>query len=208
LGEATIKEIFVVTTSSSEAADVRYEAWLTTGFHPWRRFLARTIDYLIIYICSLVLSPIVVIFLAYTGAFTEISQQNVLFYFYSTFILLMLMAEAILLASIGLTGFSPCKYLFGVRILRKDGRPMGVWRTFKRELIVFTLGMGWCLYVPFIFQAAKSFVQLQNTGTTAWDKDKNIALYRPPGRANRIGFAVGILVPACFAAWRLVQMLS
>ncbi len=135
--------------------------------HPWRRFFSRTVEItIIVLIFSICLNN----FLAATfprqlnQMFLMIDSPIVLgAVYYLAFIPL----EALMLSIFGTT---PAKWLFGIRVLSPEGKPLTMWRAIIREFLVFVKGM--FFGIPFVNMLPHLFAyfRLIKTGTTSWDK--------------------------------------
>lgn len=104
------------------------------------------------------------------------------------------------LAGIGLSGRTPGKWLFGIRIAGPDGGPIGVWRALRREVSVFAYGLGLGLPLVSIVTLILAYRRLKSRGATRWDAGQGIlVLHRPEGarqnRLNMVGlFLLGLLL--------------
>src|SRR5690606_15417746 len=104
--------------------DLEPEATHTVRVHPWRRFLARTIDLATGGFLTLVAvaSLIALVLPAAAESFLESMENQIVFglCLYTFW----LPAEAVLLSTIGCT---PAKWVFGIRVVtREEGRRLTV----------------------------------------------------------------------------------
>ena len=96
---------------------------------------------------------------------------------------------------IGLTGLSVGKWLFGVKVVTRAGRPIGVGRALAREVRVWIMGLG--LGVPLVsfITLVMAFSRLQDRRATAWDEDqRNRVVHRPFGAWQVLLFIVGLVL--------------
>ncbi len=107
---------------------------------------------------------------------------------------------------IGLTGMSIGKWIFGIRVTRRDGRPVGVLRAFTRELRVLAMGMGFNLPLISTIAIGLSYGSLQNRRSTSWDRAQhNLVAHRREGiRQGALAFiAAAILAIEMGFGWWL-----
>jgi len=172
------------------------DTFLGGRHHPWRRFMARTIDS-----CTsglaLFLSLIFVSTAAMpeqTAGFVEVIQNPAIAS--AVLLIIWLPFEAFLLSSFGTT---PAKWLFGIRVSRPDGAPLSFMAAIKRSLLLFVQGAG--LGLPLITYVTQFFAyqRLTRTGTTRWDASVNAVVHHKKWGVIR--------VIACTAAVFLVLIL-
>ena len=98
-------------------------------------------------------------------------------------------------ALIGFTGSSLGKWLFGVRVVGQDGRPIGFGKALLRELFVWVQGMGLGIPVVNLITFWLSYSRLEKNGATPWDEQsRHVVLYRPQGPGQIIGVVVGVVL--------------
>ena len=97
-------------------------------------------------------------------------------------------------ALIGVTGFTLGKLIFGIQVVSLDGRKIGVLAGLSRDFLVLLKGLG--LAIPIVSWVTMwiSYKTLMNEGSTIWDKDRYIVLYRPNGPAQYVLNAIGIVM--------------
>ena len=80
----------------------------------------------------------------------------------------------------GLTGFTLGKYLFGLKVVGRNGRTIGIGRSLLREYRVLVWGVGLHLMWPIVTlqRLAISSESLVRHGTAPWDAYRNVYLYR------------------------------
>jgi len=151
------------------------EALINGNYHPWRRFFARTVD---LFYGSFLIYFLILFMIDYyypdniEGLVRKNGSEiiQILGNPISLVILLYLLwipFEALLLS---MTGMTPAKWLFGIRVIRKTGENLSYASALERAFLVFIQGDG--IGIPFItlFTRVFSYQRLTKTGTTLWDK--------------------------------------
>ncbi len=176
-------------------------AWIDREPHPWRRYFARVIDSLVV--GGLTWAVISVVF--YLTRPIEADQFFSIFEgsgggFLNVFLTLLAAIPGMALMT-GLTGLTLGKWLFGIKVVRRDGRPIGVLAAFGRELQVWAQGLGLGLPLISLIAMVFSFQQLAERGHTAWDagNDRQL-LHRPMNllQIMLIVLAIPVLIYARF----------
>lgn len=180
------------------------QGWQDTKPHPWRRYFARQIDTAISGVVAEValiwgLSAVdpeaggrLVNFLSTTGLYLQTM----------IIVALAVLPNALM---IGLSGVSIGKWIFGIRVQNRNGKPIGVLRAIEREFRVLVVGLG--LGVPVISLATliASLMGLASRGATGWDREMgNVVAQRPNnvlqivlsclGVAAYVAMAVGLVI--------------
>lgn len=174
-------------------------AWTDTKPHPWRRYFARTTDVLIVGSLSWWVFAIVFFIAAPKAAeaFFAIFDQP---YGRLIDVVLTLMATVPATAlMIGLTGVSIGKWLFGIKVVRPDGRPIGLVAAFGREMQVWLRGWGLGIPLVSLFTLISSFRILEDKGRSDWDMPSKRVLLHRPMNALQITLIV-LTVPLIIAA--------
>lgn len=187
--------IDVTTEEPTEAPRAQSKAhpWTDTGPHPWRRFFARLLDIAI----NAAISFFIVGFVGELVAHEWMARWysllagpfGTLIDSYATVVI----AIPLTALMIGLTGGSVGKWIFGIRVVREDGRPLGVWRAFVRELWVFTQGMGLALPIVTLIFMWRSYETLTEDEVADWDMG-NLVTQRTDGFIQTVLTIVGVLV--------------
>lgn len=194
---------FVLAPAPGPAAPSSRRGWTDRAPHPWRRYGARLLDAAVLgYPTALLLGAI-------GGVVAPTQTQGVITFLTTDLwgrvadimlnVLLVIPAHAILL---GLTGSTPGKWLFGIRIVRPDGRPIGVFTAFWRELRVWFQGLA--MGIPFVslFTLFAGFSWLKDDGHTPWDPPKRrVALHRPQGAAQVLLALLGLALLIAVRVW-------
>ncbi len=162
-----------------------------TGLHPWRRFFARTID--LFFAVPLLIALHVILPLLFpskasqiVGALTNPITAAVIIYW------LWVPVEAALLATIGTT---PAKWIFGIRVLKFDGRKLAFAEALKRAAFACILGDGLGIPGAALFTRAYAYDRLKKTETTAWDTACGSVVHHSQWGAGRfIGATVVVLI--------------
>lgn len=147
--------------------------WSTLPVKPWRRFWSRTFDTVIFWgataILALPLMPLL--------PMEERVGFFVLATFFGTAWIVMPVVNGLVC---GISGFTPGKLLFGLRIVDRNGQPIGIARSISREYRALFEGLGLQLFWPIIplQRLAISTKEIERTQTTRWDRYVNVCLYR------------------------------
>lgn len=167
------------------------DGWQELGPAPWSRFLARALDTLVAGIVLWVIPAVVREATALSTAPQAFGIVQLLVLNFLTPMMVMPLQAL----TLGLTGVTAGKWLFGVRITRTDGRALGIIVALKRELAVFFHGMG--LGIPLVAQLAqlRSYTTLVREGQAGWDTHQEwVVTHRPAGVAASICFVIGLLL--------------
>lgn len=163
--------------------------------HPWRRYLARILDTsvhgtIVFFVFTTCLYFVVPRAGAQFANFIGNQKSAALEFF-----LVVLLAPALNALFIGYTGGSLGKWIFGVKVVRSDGRSPGYLLALKRELLVWVYGMG--LGVPLInlVTFAHQYSRLKKDNEMSWDRTLNLkVVYRRDGALNVLLIVVGLLL--------------
>ena len=155
-------------------------AWIDAKPHPWRRYFARAID--VVVVGGLTWAVIGIVFglvnpagaMAFFALFDGPGGRIL------DLILTLLATIPGTALMVGLTGLSVGKWLFGVKVVQRDGTTIGVLAALGREIEVFAMGFGLGVPLVSLFTLIGSYRRLIDDGHTAWDKPKDaIVLHRP-----------------------------
>lgn len=154
--------------------------WTDARPHPWRRYLARMFDNLVV------------------GSVTWLAISTLLFIIapehaerFFGFIKgplgpiadIMLTLVAVIPGNalmIGLTGVSPGKWLFGIKVVRPSGRPIGFLAALGREIQVWCNGLFFGVPLMSLFTLGGSYLHLKENRCSAWDPPRRrVVLHRP-----------------------------
>ncbi|NEX92662.1 RDD family protein [Caulobacter sp. 17J65-9] len=197
---ATLAQMIPDLVAPSAPADV----WTDRKPHPWRRYFARLLD-------NLLVGSVLWLSIGTIGYAVAPDAAAEVFGLFSgpggklldavATVALMIPAHALM---IGLTGSSPGKWIFGVRVLRQ-GKAIGVPAAFARELSVWGRGMGLGVPLVSLFTLVSSYTHLTENGATPWDQgQRNAVVHRPEGGVQTALTLIGVAAVVVVAV--LVQL--
>jgi len=151
--------------------------------HPWRRWMARIIDYAV---AAFIFGFVV----AFVAPESTIFDNNIT----ATLVVcaFWVIAEAFVQAWFGST---PGKALLNISVKHESGRSMKVDQALARSLRVWFFGMGVGLPLISLFTMARAHGRLRRDGTTSWDHKGNLVVdYNPLGAGRILGIVLVLLV--------------
>lgn len=169
--------------------------WTDTQPHPWRRYFARQMDSLF-----LGLFAGMVVFMIVGALWPDVAQRALTglegplgqFLLGTGMQLAMMPISAVF---VGLTGSTPGKWLFGVKVLGEDGRPIGVTRALAREFGVFIVGFGLGLPLISLVALLTAHGRLQARKITIWDERGHfIVVHRDRAEQTRFSVIGGVIL--------------
>jgi len=178
---------------------IAVDDWSPEPVGPWRRFGARYIDTSVnIYLVSGLVG-----YVGFTlaprsteRALAWLSAHETL----STFgtrvlapVCVTMLAGVLNGLLMGTAGTTLGKWLFGVRVLDRDLRPLGALVAWRRELDVWVRGLGFGIPLVTIIVNLIAWRRLVKARTTVWDEGRFVVLHRPAGK-GRILTALGVVV--------------
>ncbi|MBB6248941.1 RDD family protein [Rhodanobacter sp. A1T4] len=174
---------------------VEDDGWQDLGPSPWSRYFARYVDTLVVGLALWMIVGFVLeaIDPATLHRVTGVDglMRNPLFSSIMTFVIV-IPVQALLL---GLTGTTAGKWLFGVRITRHDGKPIGVMHALTRELEVFLKGVGLGIPIVALITQIVGYRTLVNERQASWDVHRAwVVTHRPPGGVATALFAIGLII--------------
>ena len=168
--------------------------WTDTRPHPWRRYAARMIDAFVVGSILWVLIGIIAYSLAPAAAAAFFSVFQVPGGRFLDIILTQIVVMPVNALTIGLTGLTLGKWIFGIRV-SKEGRPIGFLKALRREGAVFLFGLGFGIPIASLFTLIGSYSQLRDNRATSWDKAQKLAVnYRPESLLASIGMWVAVIL--------------
>jgi uncharacterized RDD family membrane protein YckC len=185
------------------------EAAPTTGWtdvrpHPWRRYAARMIDAFVVGSILWVLVGIIFYSLAPAAAAAFFRLFQVPGGQFLDIILTQMVVMPVNALTIGLTGLTLGKWIFGIRV-SKDGAPIGFLKALRREGAVFVFGLGCGIPFASLFTLIGSYSQLRDDRTTSWDRKSKLAVsYRPESLAASIGMWAAVILFLTGRVWYAV----
>ena len=183
--------------------------WTDTQPHPWRRYLARMLDNVVVGTCTWLIFTVIFYAVApdRADAFYLVFEEP-----YGRVLDLFLTVLASIpgnAAMIGLTGTSIGKWVFGVKVVGADGRPIGFLRALKREVILWVAGLGAGIPLVSLATLIGSYTRLQETRTTIWDSNLRSKVFHRPeggGQTALIVLGIGLIVAARLALLALERL--
>lgn len=158
---------------------------MSDGLHPWRRWLAKQVDVLILGLGGLFLFAFVAEAVA-PGAVSYEALDNVVL---SSLIVsfFWVLAETIVLPLVGTT---PGRLVFGIRLRRIDGGKLTLLQAFGRSFLVFLVGMGGGIPFVALFTQYSAYSRLRDQGKTSWDESQGCEVIHSRWGPVRTIFAV------------------
>lgn len=155
-------------------------AWTDTQPHPWRRYLARLFDALVVGSLTWFLISIAFYMTAPEAAdafFSIFDKPGGAILDAMLTLLAMIPATALM---IGLTGVSVGKWIFGIKVVTPAGKSIGVIAAFSREIQVWLFGLAAGLPLISLATLLAAYNTLTEDKHAGWDKPaKRIVLHRP-----------------------------
>lgn len=160
--------IFENVSSNESDIDGRINGWLINPVSPWRRYGARILDITINGSIGAFLLGLV------WYAIDPMSADN---FFSSLSPIVDILLTTFISIIIGgiLTGFSGSsigKWIFGIRVTKPDGSPIGVMNGLFRDLEVWIKGLAFGIPLINIVTLYVSYNRLKDKGSTSWDHSK------------------------------------
>jgi hypothetical protein len=154
------------------AATARSPAGPDGEQHPWLRYFARMIDIVVSGMAMLFLIDVVlaVVNQDMSKAFTEFLGQS------GAGLIVPVLAMFPNALMIGFTGATIGKWLFGIRVTRVDGQPIGVGNALRREALVWFRGLGIGFPLVSLFTLIRAYSRLKDEGRTTWDRDMSLSV--------------------------------
>ncbi|MCZ4279874.1 RDD family protein [Kiloniella laminariae] len=158
----------------------RVEGWNDGAPHPWRRFFARQLDNslylgLLLWLAKSPLLQLAQLLLTTLESGLEPGTLLVLLIAGGLIILLSYPFIHLLLACanalvVGLSGCSVGKWFFGIRVLNREGKPLGLRSALQRELSLWRHGLCFGLPIADMIFMVHACFDLGNDGITTWDR--------------------------------------
>lgn len=177
------------------------DGWQAPGPAPWRRYFARMLDTVLLAVGGWFAIGLVVAALQPDWHVALFGSYWVTTPLLSGMLSCLLVAPVLALP-LGLLGSSPGKWLFGVRVTRLDGTPIGVRAALRREFDVFVWGVGAGVPLLTMLASIASFIRLTSTGSCRWDAQRPWCVtHRRNGAQQWVLGTIGVLAFATLAAW-------
>jgi uncharacterized RDD family membrane protein YckC len=172
--------------------EVADDGWQDTTPAPWRRYFARQFDTAVLGLVAWALVGIAAAFVA-PQLFDTLLRPEVVENMFVSAALTYLLAMPVVAVLVGLTGSSPGKWLFGVRVTRRDGRPIGLADAAMREARVWIRGMGLALPLVSLITLGASYGYLEAHRVAPWDRGRDwVVTHRPHRALQKALFVLGV----------------
>jgi len=89
-------------------------------------------------------------------------------------------------------GTTPGKAIFGIRITRASGSPVGLWAGWGRSYYVWLAGFGLCIFPFTVIGMTLALFRLLSTGMTIWDRHLQLRVQHVPIGPGRILLALAV----------------
>jgi uncharacterized RDD family membrane protein YckC len=175
--------------------EVEDDGWQWTGPAPWRRYLARTLDMFLLGSFTWMVISILLAVMSKDLFETFFTRGGLMSF--------QVLASAVVMASlipvqailVGTSGTTIGKWIFGVRVTRRDGSAIGIRAALAREASVLGIGMACGVPLVAFIPIFIAYQVLTQTGTTQWDRGKDwVVTYREPGDGQSAMFILGVLL--------------
>lgn len=178
----------------SEIFELDNETWSTKLKAPWRRWAARLLDiYLNGSVMMFIFGTLFYIISPYAANdfFNLISSPGgrILDIILTSFASLILGAFMI-----GIFGTTIGKLIFGIKIVDGKGKKIGITSGWKRELSVWVTGMAIGIPLISLFTMWSQKNKLEDEGSTSWDANRYVIVYRKSGLSQSVLNFIGILM--------------
>ncbi len=201
IDQSEIDEIKVESSTASTASEnikdnetdnnARINGWLINPVTPWRRYGARFLDISINGAIGAFLLGLAWYAIAPMSAEAFFSSLN------PVADLLVTIFISIIIGGI-LTGFSGSsigKWIFGIRVTRPDGSPIGIINGVFRDLGVWVKGLAFGIPLINIITLYMSYRRLKDQGSTSWDHSEGyVVTHRPNSGIQYALNTLGILL--------------
>jgi hypothetical protein len=182
-------------TAGAETPPPRRGAWTDVSAHPWRRYFARSLDNMVVGTLTWVV----------IGAVLGVVNPSAAVWMSSLFrqpygpildgmatVFVVIPGNAVI---IGLTGLSIGKWVFGVRVTNRAGRPIGIGLALAREVQIWITGLGLGVPLASFIALVMSYSRLQDRRATGWDaQQRNLVVHRPANAVQAIMSILGVAV--------------
>ncbi len=181
-------------------------SWSDTPVAPWRRWAARSLDLIVNGLVAVTTFFFVFYALAPYQADRLLSVLEAPGGVLLDVLLTGLLGSVLTGLTIGLTGSSLGKIIFGIRVTKLDGSLIGPINGVIRDLNVFLKGFGLGIPLVSLLTLAFAYKRLKSTGSTSWDAGAFLVTHRPTGNTqyvlNTFGVALWLFVAALTSAFR------
>ena len=168
--------------------------WTDTTPHPWRRYFARSLDIMINGGVTWWVFGFVFGFVAPTEATAFFHIFDIPGGMFIDLMMTLIAAIPVTALMIGLTGSTFGKFMFGIRVRRRDGERLGVRRALVRELKIWALGMGCGIPVVTLITMISAYNHLSGEGRAAWDETDTRVTHRTQDAFQWVLMVLGVVI--------------
>jgi len=174
--------------------------------HPWRRFLARVFDNVVIGTGLWFLIGFITYAVSFEAGDSLVAFTSSFYWRLLDGTISLALMIPIQAAMIGATGRSPGKWLCGVRVRNHDGTYLGFGAALYREVKVWLIGFGAGLPLISLFALVQAHNAVKDSGTAHWDDDDDTVVACLPATGGRqILIALAIVATVLISGWGLVE---
>lgn len=172
MGTFENKDNTVEMTNKGDDSTDQSKKFLGGKYHPWRRFFARTVD---LGTSGVALSFLFVFFLLFLVGEGFLNPDSAAGFFsfmenpIGAGIIVYLLWIPVEAAFLSMTGITPAKWVFGIRVLSDTGDKLSYGKSLARAFKVFVQGDGFGISIVLFFTRLFAYRRLTKTGTTLWD---------------------------------------
>ncbi|GLQ95805.1 RDD family protein [Dyella mobilis] len=175
--------------------EVEDDGWQWSAPAPWRRYFARVLDIFLLGTFTWMVFTIISAATNQALFATLFRRGGLMGVPYLSNVVLMASLIPVQALLLGTSGTTVGKWIFGVRITRRDGSAIGIRAALGREVGVFCLGMLGGIPLLAFVPICISYRVLTRTGSTSWDRGKDwVVTQREPGDTQTTMFTLGILI--------------
>lgn len=151
--------------------------------NPWRRWFARTFDYLFF-----------ILLLQIVTRTTPFKLTSFHLYFFLTVFFVWVFIEMVLIHFMGTT---PGKWLLSISVTTKEGKLLSFKESLHRSLSVWWLGLGAGLPLVCWVTMIVAAVKVSITGGSSWDRDEGYQVHQ--AKLHPLKIALYILTLSCYS---------
>ena len=166
------------------------DGWIFGHVVPWRRYIARMFDITFNGVILWMLIGVVAYQIIPYEADYFFTNLNPIFDVIATSFLGCLSTGVL----VGFTGTTIGKWIFGIRVLRDDGKTIGITDGIIRDLKVWVKGLAFGIPIFSLVTLYTSYNGLKRHETTSWDSGRYALLYRPSGPVQYTLNVIGIII--------------